>query len=72
MTKPIAKELYGYLFHFNPYMGKWAAIPRGKEMAYFNGTCTSADGIIYDTSNNILIDKVLAHERGENFGETSY
>ena len=31
------KKLYNYLFHYSPYREQWAAIPRGKEVAYFNG-----------------------------------
>ena len=30
-------KLYNYLFHYNPHKSEWGAIPRGKEVAYFNG-----------------------------------
>lgn len=31
------KELYNWLFHYNPYTKLWNAFPRDEEAKYFNG-----------------------------------
>lgn len=53
-------KLYNYIFHFNSLKGdsgQWAAIPRGKEVEYFNDmTGRVNSGILYAEDVNILVD----------------
>lgn len=57
MTK---KDLYGYLIHYNPFRKEWAAIPRGKEVAYFNGETVEEDGIIRANCVTAILAKFKA------------
>ncbi len=57
MTK---KDLYGYLIHYNPHKDQWAAIPRGKEQGYFNGTDVEKDGIIRGNCITAILAKFKA------------
>ncbi len=60
-----ANDLYGYFLHYNPHKGKWVAIPRGKEAAYFNGNTTKEDGIIQEKT---IVKLLIKHF---NYGKRS-
>jgi hypothetical protein len=57
MTK---KDLYGYLIHYNPFTDKWAAVPRGKEVAYFNGEAKEDETIIRANCITAILAKFKA------------
>lgn len=56
----IKKDLYSYLIHYNPHRDQWAAIPRGKEQSYFNGTSVEEDGIIRANCITTILAKFKA------------
>jgi len=50
-------KLTNYIFHYNQYTDRWAAIPRGKERDYWNKGQErhKGEGIIYSNDINVLM-----------------
>lgn len=50
-------NLYPYVFHYNPYTEYWNAVPRGKEVDYFNGKLSGND-VIKNRDINVIIEYI--------------
>lgn len=61
------EELYGYVFHYNPYEKLWNAIPRDVYNSYFSDRFT--DGILKSKDINTLIE-ILS--KGEDFVKSHF
>ena len=61
----MAKELYNYTFHFNYHTEVWTAIPRGKEVHYWNNM--TAPGMLRSKSITTLIEIVQKMVNDPNF-----
>ena len=54
--------LYGWVFHFNPYTKKWAAIPRDLYNLYWDDS--ELEGVIRSSSFSTLLE-ILQKTDGE-------
>jgi len=54
--------LYDYVFHFNPHLGTWAAIPRSLYSEYWNDF--TLEGVIRSSKYETLIS-ILCKTKGD-------
>lgn len=54
------KELYNWLFHYNPYTKYWAAFKREEASDYFNGA--QKDSILRSTNLSTLRELIVLYE----------
>lgn len=57
-------KLYNYVFHYNHYTKKWAAIPREKYKDYMNGMNDRVNsGILFAEEYSTLVDFIVGKKK---------
>lgn len=60
-------NVYNYVFHFNPLLKVWTAIPRDEYLQYWNRSIKDVDGVLRSKDINTLVELV---DKGEEFLKT--
>lgn len=58
-------DIYGYVFHFNPYSELWYAIPRDSYSNYWNGV--EDESVLVSKEVSVLVELV---SKGQDFLRT--
>jgi hypothetical protein len=60
-------NVYNYVFHFNPLLKVWTAIPRDEYLQYWNRSIKDVDGVLRSKDIKTLVELV---DKGEEFLKT--